>query len=366
VVSERVVALLGTRRGLFRAESDTSRRAWTLEGPSIAGYEVYHAILDPREPGSGYAAVRHEVWGAHVHRTTDGGRTWHPLEAGPAFSEDSGLAVQAIWHLAAGADGEPGVLYAGVEPAALFVTRDGGHSWERIASLENHPTAAAWQPAKGGLALHSIQVDRKRSERIFVAVSAGGAYRTEDGGRSWSAVNSGVRADFLPEQLPEAGQCVHSVRLHPGLPERLYQQNHCGTYRTDDSGDTWIEITAGLPSDFGYVIGIDPHEPDRCWVIPEDSSHLRAVCEGRLRVYESVDAGSSWVPRTEGLPQEQAWLTVLREALATDGLQPCGVYFGTSTGHVFASRDGVSWQEIARHLPKILSVEVAVLPDPAL
>ncbi|MBT8479504.1 MAG: hypothetical protein KJO06_11340, partial [Gemmatimonadetes bacterium] len=227
---------------------------------------------------------------------------------------------------------------------------------------EEHPTAAAWQPAKGGLALHSIQVDRSDPDRIFAAVSAGGTYRSEDGGRSWTAINEGVRAEFLADTRPEAGQCVHSVRLHPESPRRLYQQNHCGTYRTDDAGNTWTEITNGLPSDFGYVMGLDPSDPDRCWVIPEESSHLRAVCEGRLRVYETVDAGQTWKALAEGLPQEQAWVTVLREALATDGLAPCGVYFGTSTGHLFGSADGIGWQEITRHLPKILSVEVTVLP----
>jgi len=361
-VNEQVLLLIGTRRGLFRAISDRARRDWIVEGPAIAGYEVYHAVLDRRDLRTGYAAVRHEVWGAHIYRTRDAGRTWEPLEARPSFPQDSGRAVEAIWHLATGSDQEPGVLYAGVEPAALFVSRNEGDSWERVVSIEEHPTAASWQPAKGGLALHSIQVDVANSDRIFVAVSAGGAYRSEDRGLTWTAINSGVRAEFLPDTRPEAGQCVHSLRLHPGSPDRLYQQNHCGTYRTDDSGDTWHEITDGLPSDFGYVMGIDPSDPDRCWVIPEESSHLRAVCEGRLRVYESADAGKSWKPRTRGLPQQHAWITVLREAMATDGLRECGVYFGTSTGHVFASSDGNVWREIACHLPKVLSVEVAVLP----
>ncbi|MBT8461950.1 MAG: hypothetical protein KJO44_05450 [Gemmatimonadetes bacterium] len=362
VVSRQVLVLIGTRRGLFRATSDEDRREWTVEGPAIAGYEVYHAILDPRDPRMGYAAVRHEVWGSHVYRSTDAGKTWDPLASRPTFPEGSDRTVEAIWHLAPGGDAEPGVIYAGVEPAALFVSRNEGESWARVTSIEEHPTAAAWQPAKGGLALHSIQVDRSDPDRIFAAVSAGGTYRSEDGGRSWTAINEGVRAEFLADTRPEAGQCVHSVRLHPESPKRLYQQNHCGTYRTDDAGNTWTEITNGLPSDFGYVMGLDPTDPDRCWVIPEESSHLRAVCEGRLRVYETVDAGQTWKALAEGLPQEQAWVTVLREALATDGLAPCGVYFGTSTGHLFGSADGIGWQEITRHLPKILSVEVTVLP----
>jgi hypothetical protein len=362
-VSREVVVLIGTRRGLFRATAGRRREDWKVEGPEIAGYEVYHAVLDRRDGRTGYAAARHEVWGAHLYRTRDAGHTWEALASRPAFEEGSGRTVQAIWHLAAGGDDEPGTLYAGVEPAALFVSRDEGESWTRIESIEQHPTASAWEPAKGGLALHSIQVDRSDPDRLFVAVSAGGAYRSTDRGRSWTAINSGVRADFLPDPRPEAGQCVHSLRLHPKAPDRLYQQNHCGTYRTDDAGSSWVEITSGLPSDFGYVLGLDPASADRCWVIPEESSDLRAVCEGRLRVYESRDAGRSWEARTAGLPQEQAWVSILREALATDGMSPCGVYFGTSTGHVFASPDGIEWREVARHLPKVLSVEVSVLGD---
>jgi len=360
-VKEGVILLIGTRRGIFRAESDRSRADWTLEGPAVAGYEVYHALLDPRDPQTGYAAVRHDVWGAHVYRTRDAGKTWQALEPRPSFPAAAGRSVKAIWHLAPGGAAEPGVVYAGVEPAALFVSRDEGESWEHLESLERHPSAAAWQPAKGGLALHSIQVAAGDPDRIFVAVSAGGVYRSSDRGATWAAINHGVRADFLPDPRPEAGQCVHSLRMHPRSAGRLYQQNHCGTYRSDDWGDTWNEITAGLPSDFGYVIGIDPADPDRCWVIPEESGHLRAVCEGRLRVYESTDGGCSWIARTQGLPQEQAWVTVLREAMATDGLRPCGVYFGTSTGHVFVSREGSAWREIATHLPKVLSVEATVL-----
>lgn len=360
-MSQRVVLLVGTRRGLFRIVSDSARKTWTVEGPHVAGYEVYHAFLDPRDLRAGYAAVRHEVWGAHVYRTADSGRTWSPLESGPRAG--GGEEITAIWHLAPGGAAEPEVVYAGVEPAALFVSRDRGTTWERMASVQEHPSSAAWQPAKGGLALHSIQVDSKHPRRLFLAVSAGGSYRSENGGKHWTPINRGVRADFLPQPLPEAGQCVHSLRLHPEDPRRLYQQNHCGTYRSDDAGDSWTEITEGLPSEFGYVIEIDPGDPDRCWVIPEQSSHLRAVCEGRLRVYETRDAGRSWTARTEGLPQENAWVTVLREALATDGLDPCGVYFGTSTGHLYASADGAKWRELARHLPKILSVEAAVLAD---
>lgn len=358
-MSGRVVLLVGTQRGLFRLESDEERRHWTLEGPHIAGYQVYHATLDPRDPTRGFAAVRHEVWGTHVYGTVDGGRSWTALGGRPAFPAADAREVRAIWHLAPGGRSEPGVWYAGVEPAALFVSRDGGGAWELVAGLEEHAAAGTWQPAKGGLALHSIQVDAGSPHRVFVAVSAGGSYRSTDGGRSWVAINRGVRAEFLPDPTPESGQCVHSLRLHPSAATRLYQQNHCGTYRSDDSGDSWVEITPGLPSEFGYVVGLDPHDPDRCWVVPEQSSHVRAVCDGKLRVFETGDGGTTWTPRTHGLPQENAWVTVLREAMATDGLEPCGVYFGTSSGHLFASPDGSEWTAVARFLPKVLSVEVS-------
>jgi len=352
----RVKLLVGTRKGLFRATSSDARDDWELEGPFIEGYEVYHAILDPRDRSRGYAAANHIVWGSHVYRSEDGGSNWEPAPARPAFPPGSGHAVKAIWHVAPGGSESPDAVYAGVEPAALFASPDRGDSWEWNSSLDDHPCRSAWQPAKGGLALHSILVDPRDARRLYVSLSAGGSYRSDDGGLSWNAVNRGVRADFLPEPYPEAGQCVHCVRLHPARPDRLYQQNHCGTYRSDDRGESWEEIDEGLPSDFGYVIGVHPKDPDRAWVIPEASSHMRSVCDARLRVYETVDAGRSWAERSSGLPQEHAYVSILREAMDTDGLDPCGVYFGTSTGHLYASRDGREWTAIAAHLPKILSV----------
>ena len=355
----RVVLLVGTRKGLFRASSGPEREEWRVEGPLIAGHEVYHAALDPRDPRRGLAAIRHDVWGTHVCRTDDAGRSWEQV-AGRLVREDD-REVEAIWHVAPGPGGRPERWYAGVQPAALFVTDDGGGSWRHLAALNGHPTVESWQPAKGGLALHSIQLDPRDPDRIHVSLSAGGVYRTGDGGESWEPVNRGVRADFLPDERPEAGQCVHCVRLHPADPDRLYQQNHCGTYRSDDRGESWTEITGDLPSDFGYVVGLDPADPDRCWVVPEESSHMRSVCDGRLRVFETNDAGESWEPRTGGLPQEHAYLSVLREAMATDGMDPCGVYLGTSTGHVFASPDGRSWRPVASHLPRVLSVTAAVI-----
>jgi hypothetical protein len=350
--------LIGTRRGLFVATSDRDRREWSLDGPHIAGYEVYHAVFDPRDDRTAYAAANHAVWGAHLYRSADGGARWEQLADRPAFPAESGHELRAIWHLQPDPI-RPRRLYAGTEPGALFISDDGGESWTWAVGLEEHPTRTLWQPAKGGLALHSVQVDPRDPDRLYIALSAGGVYRSDDDARSWKPINRGVRADFLPEPYPVAGQCVHSVRLHAATPDRLYQQNHCGLYRSDDRGENWTEISEGLPSDFGYVVGLDPGDPDRCWVIPEESSHLRSVCGGRLRVFESGDAGASWTARHEGLPQAHAYVSVLRESMATDGLDPCGVYFGTSTGHLFGSPDGRSWTEIAGYLPKILSVTAA-------
>jgi len=354
---------VGTRKGLFIAESDASRRGWRLEGPHLAGYEVYHALPDPRRQGTVFAAVNHTVWGVHIHASHDGGRNWSLLPAVPAPDSDQGLGeLRAIWYLAAGHSSEPDTLYAGVEPAALFVSRDRGDSWHTVEGLNAHPTRESWQPAKGGLALHSIHVDPRGTGRIYAAVSAGGVYRSDDGGVSWKPVNRGVRADYLPRELPEVGHCVHRLVLHPARPDRLYQQSHCGCYRSDDRGEHWQEITAGLPSDFGYAIATDPADPDTVFVIPEESSHLRTTVGGAITVYRSRNAGHDWQPLTRGLPRENAYVTILREAIDTDDLQPCGVYFGTSSGHLFASRDaGDSWELVTGFLPRILSVRATVV-----
>lgn len=360
IMAREIILLVGTTRGLFVLRSDPDRKRWKVSPPKMVGHEVYHAIIDPRAPNIAWAATDHKVWGAHVHRSTDQGESWEVLEEAPHYDDDRGLI--AIWSLTPGLASDPDLLYAAIEPAGLFLSRDAGESWEGVEPLNEHPTNDTWQPAGGGLALHSIIVDPRDSQRIYCALSAGGVYRSDDGGASWVPLNRNVRADFLPQQYPETGQCVHKLLLHPARPDRLYQQNHCGTYRSDDRGDNWIEITEGLPSDFGYALALDPTDPDVVYVIPQESSHMRASVDGRLRVYRSQDAGETWESLENGLPQANAYVQILREGMATDTLDPVGVYFGTTSGHLFASRDGgESWEMIAGFLPKILSVTTMVV-----
>lgn len=355
--------MVGTQKGLFLASSETERRHWRLAGPFIAGYEIHHAIIDRRDTTLAYAAARHAVWGVHIHRSQDGGQTWELLPEIPRRDGPGGASeARAVWFLAPGHADKPGDLFAGIEPAALYVSRDYGLTWRPVRSLNEHPTRHTWQPAKGGLALHSIYVDPSDARRMYAAVSAGGAYRTDDAGNTWKPINRGVRAEYLADRNPATGHCVHRIVMHPSRPERLYQQSHSGTYRTDDGGVTWIEITEGLPSDFGYAVATAPIDPDTVYVIPEESSHFRATAGGALSVYRSRDAGGKWHPLTRGLPQENVFVTVLREAIDADDLDPTGVYFGTSSGHLFASRDGGDgWELIAGFLPRILSVSAAVI-----
>ncbi len=358
----RATLLVGTQKGLFCIRSDHRREQWEMDGPHIVGYEITHAWLHPKAPRLGYAAANHPVWGAHIYRSADGGRSWCPLPAVPCHSPgEYRSSLDAVWFVAAADREDPGRLYAGIDPPGLFSSADGGESWTPLMGLNRHPTRHTWEPARGGFAVHSIYSDPSDSNCVYAAVSAGGAFRSNDKGLTWIPINRGVRAENIPRPHPETGHNIHRLVVHPTLPGRLYRQCYNGTYRSDDRGATWIEITAGLPSDFGYAIAAAPEHPDVVYVIPEDNHHVRTTAGANLRVYRSRDAGASWQAMTHGLPQEHVYVTVLREALATDGLDPGGVYFGTSSGHLFASRDtGDHWTLIASYLPRILSVQVNI------
>lgn len=352
-----VAVLIGTRKGLFIARSDLERERFSIEGPHLAGYEVQRAFLDPRSDGQrGFAAAHHPIWGIHVYRTDNAGRDWYPLSAVPSHgADDDGAHLKSIWSLAPGPADQPDTLYAGIEPPGLFVSRDGGHSWSCLEGFHNHPTAGRWHPAKGGCAVHSLAASGRR---VYAALAAGGTYRSDDAGASWQACNAGIRAPYLPEKNAPAGHNDHTLRMHPTHPDRLYRQSHTGTWRSDDGGISWHEITAGLPSDFGYALGLDPTDPDTLFTIPEDSSQFRATVDGKLRVYRTDNAGADWRALSKGLPQKNCFVTVLRDGLDTDGLAPLGVYFGTSSGQVYASADrGESWRALPAVLPPILSLQ---------
>ncbi len=360
----RPMLLVGTDKGLFRLFPADSRRGWTQEGPLMAGYRILQVVVSPNDDRELHAAVDHPVWGAHVYRSQDSGATWVSLDAAP--SHPAGRfesSLNAIWNLAWSPDGS--LMYAGIDPAGLFISPDRGSSWRDVSSLNEHPTRDCWEPSRGLFALHSICVNSQAPVNMIVAISAGGVYRSEDAGESWVPANKGVRAENLADRYPLAGHNVHRVLMHPRDGTRLYRQCYSGVYRSDNGGRDWVEITEGLPSDFGYAIACDPGDPDTVWQIPESSSHLRTTADGRLRVFRSRDAGTTWDSVSNGLPDGPAYVTVLREAMDSYGADPCGVYFGTSSGHVFASHDGGDqWQLAADFLPRVLSVRAVRMPSP--
>jgi hypothetical protein len=356
--------LVGTRKGVFIFTSDPRRRSWKIDGPHIAGQAIYHVVADAREERPTLLAAVSSGWfGSDVHRSTDGGRTWKGSNGGLRFAEDSGLSTKCVWHIRPGRASEPGVVYAGVDPAGLFKSEDGGETWSENLGINRHPTRSRWNPGAGGMIVHTILLDPVDRQRMYVGISAAGVFRSDDGGVEWRPRNKNTRADFMPEgqsKTPELGQCVHKVVMAPGMPNRLFQQNHCGIYRTEDAGDDWKDISRGVPSRFGFPIAVHPHDPETIWVIPMVGAEMRACPGGEMAVYRSNDAGWHWRKQGSGLPSKHAHLLVLREAFATDACDPAGLYFGTETGQLFYSSDeGKHWTLMADFLPPILSVETA-------
>ena len=362
-----VLLLIGTTKGAFLLRSTAQRSHWEVAGPYFHGQSVYAMAYDDRAGRHRLWASTHSpMWGTFLRYSNDFGRRWtNPQEANIKFPPDSGTSLKNIWHIALGAAGETDVLYCGVEPAAMFESRDAGESWSLVRGLFDHPHRPRWAPGNGGLALHTIIPDPVNKDRIYVAISAGGVYVTDDGGRSWRAGNCGVRAVHSPERYPEFGQCVHKIALHPANPQRLFLQNHWGLYRSNDGAASWHDIANGVPSDFGFSMVVHPRNPDCVYIIPVESDEFRCSAEGRLRVYRTRNAGASWEALTHGLPQKGAYETVLRDGMTADSLDPAGLYFGTRSGQLFGSADeGKTWKRILEGLPPVVCVKSALIGGP--
>lgn len=359
------ILLVGTTKGAFILRSNARRSRWEMGGPYFHGHNVYAMAYDGRGGRHRIWASTQSYWGTLLRSSDDFGKSWtNPQQAPIRFPPETGVSLKNIWQITLGRPEDPDVLYCGVEPAALFESRDAGQSWSLVRGLFDHPHRPRWVPGNGGLALHTIVLDPSDSNRMYVAISSGGVYRTDDGGNSWTAQNHGVRAMFLPDKYPEFGQCVHKIVLHPDRPERLFLQNHWGIYRSDDRGENWVDVANGVPSDFGFALIVHPKNPDWVYVIPVESDEFRCACDGKLRVYRTRNAGASWEPLSRGLPQKRAYETVLRDGIAIDGCDPAGIYFGTRSGQIFASHDeGKSWQRIVEGLPAVVCIRTAFVED---
>jgi hypothetical protein len=381
-----VLLLVGTMKGAFVMRSDKERRQWEVGGPYFPGRAIYALAYDDRNGRQRlWAAVNSSYWGSYLSSSDDFGKNWTEPEtygikfpqsdaapaatmqdANPAANVDgqSDSSLKQIWQIALGHPAEPDTLYAGVEPAALFKSTDAGTSWSLVKGLYDHPHRSQWMPGGGGLCLHTVLPDPSNNKRLFVAISTGGVYRTDDGGENWQPRNAGVRAQFLPpdQRYPEWGQCVHKIVSHPSNPQRMFLQNHWGLYRSEDGGDSWTDIANGVPSDFGFAMEIDPNDERSVFIIPLESDEFRCTPEGKLRLYRTRNAGESWEALENGLPQENALETVLRDGLSADGLRPTGIYFGTRSGKLFGSTDsGDSWNAIFESLPPVVCVKAAVV-----
>jgi photosystem II stability/assembly factor-like uncharacterized protein len=368
-----VRVLVGTRKGAFVLTSDEAREKWEVDGPHFPGWEVYHVAGSSADPDRLYAAPSTGWFGQLIQRSDDGGRSWNPVGNEFHYATVPGThqwydgtphpwEFARVWHLEPSRT-DPDTVYAGVEDAALFRTTDGGATWQELPGLREHGSGSQWQPGAGGMCLHTIVVDPQNPERIFIAISAAGVFRTDDGGKTWQPRNQGLLSNGIPSPAAEVGHCVHRLAMHPSRPQTLFMQKHWDVMRSDDGGDSWEEVSGDLPTDFGFPIAVHAHEPETVYVVPITSDSHHFPPEGRLRVYRSRTGGGEWEPLTAGLPQENCYVNVLRDAMAVDSLDECGVYFGTTGGQVYASADaGDTWNAIVRDLPSVLSVEVQTLP----
>jgi hypothetical protein len=368
----KVRLLVGTHKGAFVLTSDERRRDWKVDGPHFAGWDVYHVKGSPADPNRLYAAQSRGWFGQVVQRSDDGGATWEPV--GNQFQYEGATSTHKwydntdhpyeflrVWHLEPSLT-DPDTVYAGVEDAALFRTTDAGKSWEELPALRTHPTASTWAPGAGGLCLHTIILDKDNPNRIVTAISSAGAFRSDDAGNTWRTITKGLHSNYIPDPDAEVGHCVHHIAMHPSRPNVLFMQKHWDVMRSDNSGDSWHEVSGNLPSDFGFVIDVHAHEPETIYVVPIKSDSDHFVPDGKLRVYRSRTGGNEWEALTKGLPQEDCYVNVLRDAMTVDSLDSCGVYFGTTGGQVYGSADGGdSWNAIVHDLPAVLSVEVQTL-----
>jgi len=382
--------LVGTKKGAFVLTSDAKRQKWDVSGPHFAGWEIYHLKGSPADPNRIFCSQSSGWFGQIIQRSDDGGKTWTQpgTPKGEATTTPDGMPkgesnkflydgtpgthkwydgtphpweFKRVWHLEPSLT-DPNTAYAGVEDAAIFKTTDGGKSWHELAGLRTHKSGPDWQPGAGGLAVHTIVQDKTNPKRMHVAISAAGCFRTDDGGKTWKPINRGLRSQYIPDPNAEVGHCVHRIDMHPAKPNTLFMQKHWDIMRSDDGGENWTEVSGDLPTDFGFPIRVHAHQPETVYVVPITSDSLHYPPEGKLRVYRSRSGGNQWEPLTKGLPQKDCYVNVLRGAMATDTLDPCGVYFGTTGGQVYGSADnGDNWAPIVRDLPAVLSVEVQTL-----